>query len=282
MSSGSRWWEFYFVRYALGTLFGALLIQGMASADKRIAEFLFFSNSSATTQEVASVPLLGLPVLFAYGLAFCYISSIPILTFHAARTALWRTHKNDKYEVIFSRLTRIYTQGKKVEKNLLSLIIMLLVLWPLTSGTIIAFQTFESGLISNSFVTYLLVITCLLVLTSQFAAVALLAFGRQKIYGNLKRLSKARENNENKGGFIDTYRHLREHGNSVAILVLEAILGASLIGIISHFSGHPEIENELRSMAASCFALLILWVTPGASVWFLAGWIESKFAFDSE
>lgn len=68
-----RWWEYYLVRYLLGAITGAVCILKYKLLPT------FFEDSAKLT-----VPYQFLASGIA-GFAVCYIASIPILIFHAAR-----------------------------------------------------------------------------------------------------------------------------------------------------------------------------------------------------
>ena len=81
----SRWWEFYFVRYFVGTVAGALVILSLA---KHTGPLIGYQTPvpgelQAVVASVATV--LNVTLLAAAGLAFCYVASSPVLVFHAMR-----------------------------------------------------------------------------------------------------------------------------------------------------------------------------------------------------
>ena len=79
-NTNSRWWEFYFVRYFVGTILGAIIVYVLTVS----------SNSALSASLVPGVTKeIGYPHLFllsAYGLAYCYIASGPVLVLHATRS----------------------------------------------------------------------------------------------------------------------------------------------------------------------------------------------------
>lgn len=82
-TGNGKWWEFYIVRYALGTVFGVLIVNFLVGSGLAIP-FPNGNISDITKPE-------GLPLLLGYGLAYCYLASAPILVFHAGRFAMKRT-----------------------------------------------------------------------------------------------------------------------------------------------------------------------------------------------
>jgi hypothetical protein len=59
--------------------------------------------------------------------------------------------------------------------------------------------------------------------------------------------------------YIESYRHLREHGNAFFIALLELLLGAALF-----------------YSPVSWAVVLMLWITPAAGVWFFGTFLESR------
>ena len=79
-NTNSRWWEFYFVRYFVGTVLGAIIVYVLTvSSDSALSASLV----PGVTKEISYPHLL---LLAAYGLAYCYIASGPVLVLHATRS----------------------------------------------------------------------------------------------------------------------------------------------------------------------------------------------------
>src|SRR5690606_27487097 len=81
VGTGQRWWEFYFVRYAMGSIIGAMIVFLLFRANPYLTPLLFGVQDKPLEPQ-------SLTLLLAYGLVFCYISSAPILVMHAARFRL--------------------------------------------------------------------------------------------------------------------------------------------------------------------------------------------------
>src|ERR1700722_11264492 len=91
----SRWWEFYVVRYAMGTMFGALVFYFLCSTNPGWSALLFGGGGAppmAGLEGLHLVPIkldkTQMTLLVTYGLVYCYIASAPILVFHATRFLL--------------------------------------------------------------------------------------------------------------------------------------------------------------------------------------------------
>jgi hypothetical protein len=68
-------------------------------------------------------------------------------------------------------------------------------------------------------------------------------------------------------GYVESYRHLREHGNAFSILVLEFALAF-----------------VLYSSPKFLFAVvaIVLWISPSFYSWFIGSLLESKLAHSPE
>jgi len=65
--------------------------------------------------------------------------------------------------------------------------------------------------------------------------------------------------NQNQAEYIESYRHLREHGNALLIIMMEAILSLAI-------GGAPSL--------LSCGLLVFVWILPATFAWFLGTWLE--------
>jgi hypothetical protein len=257
-AGSGRWWEFYFVRYALGTVFGVLIVRFLAGHGLNIP----FPDGAVT--EIANPE--GMPLLLAYGLAYCYLASAPILLFHAARFGMqrkgvpWRT-------ILFA---------------LLSTAAMLIWLYKVPN-----LQAASERFVLAAGVTLVFVIFILL---SQLWAIYLGTTRAREMWAFYVRLDKNRRIKANKE-LVDSYRHLREHGNAFSVVMLEMLLGAALYFAtrISIFPAAilPDCAiansqcNATDSIAViQSFVLLLLWILPAASVWGIGCYLEAQFADD--
>lgn len=77
---GTRWWENYLVRYFMPSIAGAVAVSWLVSVAG--AEFRDLLRLPDVSKDLTSSSLL---LLFLYGNLFCYVASYPILTFHATR-----------------------------------------------------------------------------------------------------------------------------------------------------------------------------------------------------
>lgn len=91
---------------------------------------------------------------------------------------------------------------------------------------------------------------------------------------------------------IDSYRHLREHGNAFFVVLLELLLGLGLYmaskvsvippSVISSCAASDKSCNSDISIALLQTVLLILiWIIPAAMVWAIGCILEAEFSMDS-
>jgi hypothetical protein len=264
MQENSRWWEFYFVRYAIGTLTGALLVNQVPRLSDDLAKIIFFQI------DLQKETYAGTPLLLAYGLLFCYIASIPILIWHSARFVIPKAR-----DFIPSWFRKRVGPKPSTFKKWLAIGLVIV------SGLLFfgSYMCFSNSLTSHSFLIKLVIMSSLFVLWMEWGALIWLMANMERAYQSLKSLSTARNNNENKGGIIDSYRHLREHGNSILIVLLELVLGGFLLGMLHIIDSNNAIDKaeKINTYATYVVPVLVLWMLPGAVVWLVATSFEKRF-----
>lgn len=233
MNSG-KWWEFYFVRYFVGSVFGALIVLALAlTSNSGLADVISNSLSIAKSSpsEIGSEHFIAAIII---GTAFCYFASIPILVFHTLRSYIsFNLEKNIDYK------------WRKVTV----LIISIIGLWFLWSN--------ESSL------KFFLTLPTLIFIVFQ----GVLYFDLYSDKGNalIKFYKKLAQDRAKKSGcrneYIESYRHLREHGNAFLILFCELILGFALFE---------------TSSVSELITILFVWMIPALPVWFIGSYLESK------
>lgn len=176
-------------------------------------------------------------VLIALGLAYCYIASAPILTMHAFRAQI--DFGSKRWFTVWSA----YFLGS----FLIVFLAVLSALPPLGGWRLLAIG-----------------FVCLVV-AFQFALFFDTLGNRGKrltsYYWSLSgaRAAPASQVQE----YVESYRHLREHGNAFAIIISEFGFALAAISV-------PSV-----SLLA---VLLVLWVLPAAGVWFVGTVLEAKLA----
>jgi hypothetical protein len=248
----ARWWEFYAVRYAMGTVVGAMILSQLSRSDAALRFLLF--------DPVPSESWIRLATLAVYGLVYCYLASAPILVFHASRF-LW-----SQGSFSFGNANNQPATGAKQTKTSRSskIICMVLLLSVIgVSGCLIVQSSVWIAFFG------LFAIFCL-----QGWAVVRTFINKTSLYNFYTKLATARRNGA-EGGIIDSYRHLREHGNSFLIVLLEAILGVVLFGVRSLVS---PTGSDCMASGFSTLVVLVVWVLPAAAVWAIETVLEGSFA----
>lgn len=228
-----RWWEFYSVRYFVGTVVGAAIVLYLnAPGITCLSQLLIPGVTDASGLEVQQLFLL-----LAIGLAYCYISSAPILVLHATRGVFLR--KNAKsYSWLFY----------------LALVAILGISAWFYFNDVVSSQRVWAACILFSLVMFLQLIPLGISFRKEGEDVHI-------YYTNL---TKSRsKNNEETRQYIESYKHLREHGNAFFILLFEMVLGAIL----------ATAQNPMIA-----FMALLLWIVPAALMWFLGTILEYRFA----
>ncbi|GAB4088574.1 hypothetical protein [Hydrogenophaga soli] len=237
----SRWWEFYVVRYGMGTVVGAVIVFMLCKLSPTLAPMLFQAGKETNpTLDSATLVLLGV-----YGLAYCYLASAPILVFHAARH-------------------QMFVELPSKDRTLRLLV--------LTLASAIAVCVFPQPTSVETNTQWLLKLAIgigsMVMLVQWHDVVSLLRKdGAQKNFDFYKTLTLQR--NAEKTSIVESYRHLREHGNSFLIVVFELLL-AFVMFAISRAYGHMTGLYLLTTV--------FLWVLPAALIWFVGSKLEHLFA----
>ncbi|MFT4170911.1 MAG: hypothetical protein QM639_00005 [Rhodocyclaceae bacterium] len=243
--SDGRWWEFYVVRYFVGTALGAIVIIFLATAESP------FGVNKGTLADLLK-PLKPdkfedgyLWLLLTLGMTYCYLASGPVLVLHATRGTLLSTIDPVKWKRVAAFVA-----------------LLLVVAGPQT------WKLFELLRITGNpwttldfYIAALFVLLPSLLFALQVVMLWLAITGREpetfKYYDKVvkKRARAARETQE----YVESYRHLREHGNAFLIVLLELLLGGALY--------YSPFRWGL---------VLMFWIAPAALVWFVATYLESR------
>lgn len=279
-STSNRWWESYLVRYFMPSIAGIAIVGWLSSVGScDLKNDLFFGLLG----NELSAPTLTLLIL--YGNLFCYVASYPILGFHATRVI---DHHNSTW------------RPSIIDGYLLSLVVGLAAL---LIATLLPKDMKGLGLVAAFVLVSLFSIAQL--------ARLFMAMKRQRIkglkdetslvYGYIYTLAKRRgiaarstssrtqqqpeegdeftleEITEQKTTHwqrevVDTYRHMREHGNSAFIFFLELVL-ASLCYLVLSVEGYS--AQQQISLIGILFAV---WALPAVAIHMLGQIIERRFS----
>lgn len=226
------------LRYTMGTLVGAVIFYFLWKDNPGWQNILLFSSSTASPDK------LQLTLLVAYGLVYCYIASAPILVFHATRFLLDYRVKKDAL------------LGWSCRYLLIPILVLPITwfIWHRLLWNVVGF-------------------VFVFILDLQYFLGARALLNRKRLYDFYDRLAK-RRSEVNGGDILDSYRHLREHGNSFFIVLLEILLGLVLYG-----AGLYQADRHIPSEKVFFLYLMIflLWIGPSVGVWFIATSFEREF-----
>ena len=223
-------------------------------------------------------------LLFLYGNLFCYVSSYPILVFHVTRAIDFEDGK-----------TRAAWSG-----YVATIVLALIVLGASTAGVGNAATPFVATVAFSGLQLYRIHLALHLInshgstglVSKIYAYTYALARRRgeveelrttrrsvppQAARSDVRRRGEERESQKRlswRREFIDSYRHMREHGNSAFIFVLELNLAGLCYLLLAAFKTHGA-QYQLSAVAV----LLALWGIPAMFVHFIGQHIERRFSW---
>ena len=229
----NKWWEYYAVRYFVGTVIGALIISflNVDTCSPYVGKLTLGDNAK-------EVSFLGVGLVAALGFAFCYVASAPVLILHAFRAHI-----------------RVSTLKRKWASTAFLFIFLLSIGWFLLQKLFPPYIAAVASLIVG-----LQIMLIVLALYTNFSVIEL--FYRELATARSAVLAKKDQPVTAGGEYVTSYRHLREHGNAFAIVVLEGVLGATLYYV-------PSIKYAI------CF--VGIWLLPATFAWVLGSVLESRF-----
>lgn len=282
-SGAYRWWENYLVRYFMPSIAGAIVVNWLvtvAGCDFRHLLLLDVSDNGLQTQTLV--------LLFLYGNLFCYVSSYPILGFHITRVIDFEGGK--------------WKKNPLVDGYILTLILSIVVLFISRNiGDSRFYQLLPYVLVSifSGLQIYRIYLGMKHVsfegLTGPISKIYAYTYSISRRRGvteetvTTKQTSKAQEDKEGdafdeekewqkksqwRREVIDSYRHMREHGNSAFIFILEITLaGLCYCVLIVNTT-----EGALYKLA-SLGVLFVIWALPAMFVHFVGQHIERRFSW---
>jgi len=224
-------------------------------------------------------------LLFLYGNLFCYVASYPILVFHATRVL---DFSEDKW-------TKVFPTDGYVATGLLALVSFLVTLIPhqdcrewAAFGFALVFMAIQFRRVWKAFSTRIAVKGCKGFdgttggkVTAVYGYAFTLSTRRAKPTKSTETVNQDFEDDErlvtNRGealwhkDYMETYRHLREHGNSAFIFILELVLAA-----LSYCVVKPE-RTAFQQLSAIGI-LFAIWALPAVSVHLTGQYLERRFS----
>ncbi|MDX1442845.1 MAG: hypothetical protein R3270_03590 [Gammaproteobacteria bacterium] len=268
----SRWWENYLVRYFVPSIAGMLIITWIAEVAGNDFKNLLLLGGATGKDGFASLILL-----FLYGNLFCYIASYPILVFHATRVldfpkSKWKASFMDGYLITVLLVVTASINGY-LDLEELSVLVSL--------GLVVAFSGIQlirifkamrhsnyKGMKESASRGYVFSV----------------ALSKRRGSHRIDTSDMAPESDDDDRGLtvtevknwkreiVETYRHMREHGNSAFIFSLELALAGILIPIVTY-----DGMSGLQKMA-SVGSMMFLWTIPAVFTHLYAQTFERRFS----
>lgn len=228
---GNNWWEFYLVRYLIGTVIGTLIVIALIFSPGSGINALF-NISSANTLALSNIQTSHIILLGLSGFAYCYLASAPVLVFHATRSLFDRPFTRIILYIVYAML-----------------------------AVFAVHRTFLPIKMNSFWVLFAIVLVQITCIVALIATKSLVSFYKRLTYARAIRCETEKTfqthvTNE----YVESYKHLREHGNAFLILVFEMLLGLILYNVATL----PELVGTL-----------LLWIVPGSFVWFLGTFLEA-------
>ena len=241
-------WNYYFLRYFVGTIIGAIIVAFCAKNWLNLPiplQNYFLSKDNGDKSELGGSTIT---VLLILGFAYCYIASAPGTVFHAVRGLFWEKKEKTKDET-----------PKKFP------------FWPfplasIAFAIIFVLFCFPCSCFCHRFWITFRLVPCISVLIFQWLLIFFAFFGHKQIKTFYDELTKRREKGlvkkDDKGNkvseYVESYRHLREHGNAFEIVFLELALAGTL------------------SLLHGCFlySFIAIWILPAALCWVVGTRLE--------
>lgn len=248
----------------MGTIVGALVVTTLMRIDPALNRVLerLLEGLSGTPRFMA---------IGGLGLAYCYVSSIPILVLHASRSLMPIERSRPK----LTWIGKIWDSASPATYT--GMVYIASVSYMLFALNFLHSDNLDEKIARTTFAVF--VITTM----APFGAAFCLILFRKRSYRFYKHLAKSRARQGDSGELITSYRHLREHGNSIFIVSLEATLGLTLLSAYRASIGlQHKVTHLIYPPQFYLYGLIIAgWILPGVAVWFLATLIENEFLQDS-
>ncbi|WP_107726192.1 hypothetical protein [Neisseria weaveri] len=245
--NGTRWWENYLVRYLVPSILGMVILMWLSKEFSTVATYLQILPFDKY-EKFNTAHLVG---WLLFGTVYCYIASYPILVFHAIRVRLFRDQKTNAVNCRTVVPLAVFSSFVFVSAWIVSL----------NDKHHIDCAAFVMAISLLGFSVYQICNLYWVSLTDK----------KENGFSYAEVLTKARTRKGAKD-FVDSYKHLREHGNTALIILLEILLAAVLYVALS-------FESHYKRMHFSIVAIvLFVWIAPAALVYFYGQFLERKLS----
>lgn len=279
-SASSRWWENYLVRYFMPSIAGIGIVAWlMAVGPGDLRETLFFGK------QPASLDAPTLTLLILYGNLYCYVASYPILCFHATRVTDFRNYGWTRRLTDGYVATALFGVGIAVVSLTLDGVVRVVASFSLAVGLVLVqlariASSLERPEIQGykkrpSSLVYAFLVTLAMrrgIVSKKTTTTTAGQVSDADDEPELNQTTHVEEESRWQREFIDSYRHMREHGNSGFIFGLELALAAACYGVVSL----PNVNGpQVLSVLGALFAL---WSIPAAFVHLLGQHLERRYS----
>jgi hypothetical protein len=258
-SETTRWWENYLPRYLMPSIAGVVIVNWLCS------------YGGDGFRSLLALPIGGRPLdstslilLLLYGNLFCYVASYPALVFHATRVmdfpeGKWIPRPFDGYILtlvvtacafLFHLVPPECRYWPAFVTACLVAFVQLLRLWIAVSHRF-SVEGHEDPVTDHYFYAYIL--------------------AHRRVSAQEKPKSETEEKKWREE-FVETYRHMREHGHSAYIFILEFVLATLTYCVIT--KPGQTATHQLGAVGL----LLAVWSFPSVFVHLLAQHLERRFS----
>jgi hypothetical protein len=279
----TRWWENYLVRYLMPSIAGVVIVNWLCSYGGNGLRLLLFLPTTGERLDATSLTLL-----FLYGNLFCYVASYPVLVFHVTRVmdfsdGKWRAKPLDGY-IATIVLTAIafgvfHYATPELHYWLAFLMVVGFVAIQLTRIGLVFFRRIRvqgtSGTVSPAY-GYAYALARRRGIPAKEETDESPAKKERDEASNTDDLDDEGLTTVRRDAwrqeYMDTYRHLREHGNSAFIFLLEIALASLTFCIITKPGQLP--AQQLGAIGT----LFAVWALPATFVHLLGQHLERRFS----
>lgn len=265
----NRYWESYLVRYLLPTVVGAALVWILLW---QIPDSYGLPN---ILTKKASVDTTFLLLLGLAGFVYCYLSSSLVLVMHYGRWKGWSDDKNSLR--LFSGHPATLKQRLKTVLNSTAgtALVASVIFGAVLFGFIKLIITNGVSASINLNDLYFMMVA-LFAVAWQWVTTWQVMTQKHEMYAFYKALASARSQAGNYD-YVESYRHLREHGNAFFIVLAEILFFFYLyVGIKLILPERQPIFPAMQIAIGTI--LLVAWIIPGVYAWHLGTALELQLA----
>lgn len=289
-SGTTRWWEYYAVRYLMPSIAGMAIVNWLCFCAGDGLRSLLSLPANSKSLDSSSLILL-----FLYGNLFCYVASYPVLVFHVTRVLDFRDGEWPAYPFVDGYIVTIVlapaialirffpAECRYLVAFLVAIILSIVQLIRLWLVLARPFKVRGHGDLFSSAYFYSYVLAHRRGLPA-VEEKEVQKSGAQNSDGTSEELPSDEEEKQEevtstrsrtnlwRKEFMDTYRHLREHGNSAFIFLLELVLAALVYSTVTRPRQSP--AQELGAIGL----LFGIWAMPSLFVHLLGQHLERRFS----